>query len=617
MPHSDVGPGSVVADRFRLEDLLEDTSGARFWRARDLTLARDVAVHVVPADDPRAPALLTAARTSALVSDARLLRVLDAVEQDDLVFVVHEYGTGLSLDRIINEQGVLDPRRAVWLVREVAEAIVVGHGSGVAHGRLVPENVLITEAGSVKLIGFVVSGVLHGRPESAPDGSAPPSEHESDVTNLGALLYACLVGKWPGYPDSVVPAAPRDHGRLLRPRQVKAGVPKALDTLCGQILAGPARGRRTEDPRFESASAVVEALSRWLGDGGGSVVTPGTAYAGPTAYVDPARAPGTSGPQSLGSYDADDEADPAADPVAGSDRAAAPADPEATQASPLAQPEARPRREDSQRRPAAAWAGAADDHATVAAPLPLPVPGGEEDTVRASRPSPPASGPVPWGPDALRGTGSTPPARGDRPGSVWLRLAGLVAVVAVIVVGVLIVFGLGSSRNADDPQAGDGPTTARSDRTATPVKIVGVRDLDPPSQGGNGEEHPEEARLAADGDKATAWTTQSYNDGPALAPYKQGLGLVLDLGSETEVGSMSLSLGGAGYSFDVYAAPEGAGAPTDITGLRRVAQDKGAGGETQVQLDQVTTRYLVLWLTALPPDGGSFRGSVEEVVVRS
>ena len=57
-----------------------------------------------------------------------------------------------------------------------------------------------------------------------------------------ALLYACLVGRWPGYPDSVVPTAPRDHGRLLRPRQVKAGVPKALDTLCGQILAGQRNG---------------------------------------------------------------------------------------------------------------------------------------------------------------------------------------------------------------------------------------------------------------------------------------------------------------------------------------------------------------------------------------
>ena len=197
MPHSDVGPGSVVADRFRLEDLLEDTSGAKFWRARDLTLARDVAVHVVPSDDPRAPALLTAARTSALVSDARLLRVLDAVEQDDLVFVVHEYGTGLSLDRMINEQGVLDPRRAVWLVREVAEAIVVGHGSGVAHGRLVPENVLVTEAGSVKLIGFVVSGVLHGRPEAAPDGSLWFTTANNELNRARAATDDRVVRFWP------------------------------------------------------------------------------------------------------------------------------------------------------------------------------------------------------------------------------------------------------------------------------------------------------------------------------------------------------------------------------------------------------------------------------------
>jgi serine/threonine protein kinase len=615
VPQSDVGPGSVVADRFRLEDLLEDTSGARFWRARDLTLARDVAVHVVAADDPRAPALLTAARTSALVTDSHILRVLDAVEQDDLVFVVHEYGSGMSLDRILAEEGVLDPRRAVWLVREVAEAVVAGHGTGVAHGRLVPENVMITEAGSVKLIGLVVSGVLHGRPETAPDGSPPPSEHESDVTNLGALLYACLVGRWPGYPDSVVAAAPRDHGRLLRPRQVKAGVPKALDTLCGQILAGPPRGRsagRTEDPRFESAAEVVEALSRWLGDGAGSVVTPGTAYAGPAAYVDPARAPGPDGPVSLGSFDGDDETGDQSG--TGAALAAGAADPEATQASPLARPPARPARATEDR----------DAEPTVATPLSLPVSSAESDARPSSSTSStssrvaPASGPLRWGPDALRGPGAPPPSpRGDRPGSVWLRLAGLLAVLALIVIGVLVILDLGSSRDADDTPSSDDPGSSQG-ATAKPVRVTAVRDLDPPSQGGNGEEHPEEAALAADGDPGTAWTTQTYDDGPRLAPYKQGLGLVLDLGSEQSVRALTVTLGGSDYAFDVYAAPEGARGPTDITGLERIGREEGVGGRTQVTLDAVTTRYVVLWLTALAPaPGGDFRGSVQEVVVRS
>ena len=81
---------------------------------------------------------------------------------------------------------------------------------------------------------------------------------------------------------------------------------------------------------------------------------------------------------------------------------------------------------------------------------------------------------------------------------------------------------------------------------------------------------------------------------------------------------LTVTLGGSGSAFDVYAAPEGSRSPTDITGLDRVARKSGAGGETQVDLENpVTTRYVVVWLTALPADGGSFRGSVQEIVVRS
>jgi hypothetical protein len=224
-----------------------------------------------------------------------------------------------------------------------------------------------------------------------------------------------------------------------------------------------------------------------------------------------------------------------------------------------------------------------------------------------------------WGPDALRdtGTGMTAVRNGDAPGSVWLRLAGLVAVIALIVVGVLIVFGLGSSRDAGETPSED-PSGSTGSTTGDVVKVAGVRDLDPPSQGGNGEEHPEEARLAIDGDEATAWETQDYNDGQPMAPYKQGVGLVLDLGSETSVSSLTVTLGGSGYAFDVYAAPEGSRSPSDITGLDRVAREQGAGGEVQVDLDDpVTTRYVVVWLTSLAADGGGFRGQVQEIVVRS
>ena len=187
------GPGSVVASRFRLEDLLDERAGARFWRATDLTLARNVAIHVISAQDRRAHAVLTAARTSATVSEPHLLRVLDAVQEDDVVHVVHEWGTGMSLDRMVAEEP-LDPRRAAWLVREVAQAIAATHAQGVAHGRLLPENVLVSDSGSVKLIGFVVDAVLYGRlsPQDLDGrhrGAAPQRPRERRAQPRRAALH--------------------------------------------------------------------------------------------------------------------------------------------------------------------------------------------------------------------------------------------------------------------------------------------------------------------------------------------------------------------------------------------------------------------------------------------
>src|SRR3954454_11831073 len=269
MADTPFGPGTVLAGRFALDDLLDEHGGARFWRATDQTLARSVAVHVLPDTDARADSLLTAARTSALVSDGHLLRVLDAAAEDGVVYVVNEWGYGVSLDQLLVE-GPLPPRRAAWVVKEVAEAIATAHRTGVAHGRLLPENVMITEAGSVKLIGFVMDSVLRsngGRDQRRVTGGEPMSAHESDVVNLAALLYAALVGRWPGTEGSKVPPAPTEHGRPLRPRRVRAGVPRPLDAICERVLNA---GAHPHHLPIETAHEIYAALSDFIGDPAGA-----------------------------------------------------------------------------------------------------------------------------------------------------------------------------------------------------------------------------------------------------------------------------------------------------------------------------------------------------------
>ncbi len=631
MAHQAIGPGSVVASRFRLEDLLDEHSGARFWRATDLTLARNVAIHIVSVDDPRAAALLTAARTSATVADAHLLRVLDAVEEGDLVHVVHEWGSGVSLDRMLSEE-TLDPRRAAWLVREVAEALTVAHRHGIAHGRLLPENVMVTDAGAVKLIGFVVDAVLHGRQHRPTDTLPAPTEHESDVLNLGALLYAALTGKWAGFPESVLPDAPFDHTHVYRPRRVRAGIPKALDALCDEILNGDPHAHGP----LESAAGIAAALGEFLGEGPG----PAFALTSPDAFLDLDAVERPTAPGTLGSFDGipDPEATQAGVPMwtdHGTGRAvtddasdddsedtADHSDLQATQAAPVVA-RATPRDdadvETTRRSPVVA--PVSPESGTD--PDPAPESGTDTDRHRVLGTGM-GGGVVPpyWGPDSPEDSGTWPAQdqHTDAPGSTWLRLGVLVGAIVLVVLAAIVALSL-AGRDIVPGTGGDSdePTTSPSP-APTPVQAT-VSDFDPSDQSGSGpSENPELVPLATDGDKSTAWTTSQYFDGPKLAPYKPGVGLLLDLGDDVAVTDVVTDLVGQGYSVQLLAAPEGTtAAPTSTEGLTTVTSRQGVGGRVVLAGDEpVTTRYLVLWLTALPEtSSGRFQGSVAEVAARS
>ena len=606
MSEKQIGRGTLLAGRFRLEDLVQDNDGARFWRAVDQTLARNVAVSVIDTSDQRAEALLVAARTSATITEGHFLRVLDAAEVEGVVYVVHEWGNGYSLDKMVGE-APLSPRRAAWLVKEVADAVTFAHSHGIAHGRLVPENVMVTEAGSVKLIGFVVDAVLHGRRQPATPDGRTLSDHESDVHNLAALLYAALVGRWPGTQTSVVPEAPRDHGRTMRPRQVRAGVPRELDAICDQVL----------NPGAEAAPETAQEISAALSDFIGDALGAGAVGPEPTAIIERDELarfrPAAGASEPLGERHGDPEATQAG-PFGHPD-------PEATQAS-------EPFFADDRDRPRAAPPPPPPLPEPEAKPLFAPGPPRAATQRRDHAPDDP-SRPV-QGMHSTHGTGSLPPVWGPDEtvepaaedtgsrrdaGKDWLKLAGAIGIVVVIVLAVIFAFNLGRGPGtAPNETPSDGNTDEA--QPAEPLEIANVTDLDPPPQG-NGEENPDLAALAADGDPSTAWQTVEYYRNPRFGNLKAGVGLVVDLGDPQEVSSVTVTVAGRPTSFDVLAAPEESGLPGGVENLATVGSVNGVGGEVAVDLDEaVTTRYLVVWLTSLPPSGSGYRGRVAEIVVR-
>jgi hypothetical protein len=613
-------PGDVLADRYRLTDLLTESRGGRFWRAFDTVLQRDVAVHIIGLSDERAPLLREAARRSATVLDRRMLRVLDIDEAADRCFVVNEWGSGTSLDILLAHGEPLSPTVAAWVVAEVGDTLALAHDAGVAHGRLVPENVLIDQDGGVRLIGLAVDAALHG---------LPAGRIATDDVDLVGLLYAGLTGKWAGISRSLVPPAPSEHGRVLRPRQVRAGIPRPLDSLCDHVLNHRGESEAPEATAAEVADSLrgflgtsASAAEAWLGrlehprPGHETVVLP--AVPDPPPRTEPEAREEEPGepedhPNGAGPVESHPEEGlptqaglpifhDETDDVTWLQHRSEPAPPPP----PFEPPPARP-----------LFAPEPADGGPARRPRVVPPPAGA------------AGGPGfwPWdsGPSTSTGAGTgsgvfAPISDEDddagRPGSNMLRLAGIIAACLLLLIGCVIAFNLGRGRTV----LGTTPSDPSSSRTGNPTGgpspkvLTGVtaNDFDP--QGNPPEENPGEVSRVVDGNPSTAWQTLRYNENLGAGGLKTGVGIVLDLGTARHVSEVDLTTVGAPTQVQIYVA---ARPPANLQGLKVAGQTTIAGTHGVVRLaPSVPGRYVVVWLTSLPAVPGGYRGEIAEAVVK-
>lgn len=252
MPPNAVEPGTRLVDRYRLEAALGQAGSTSYWRAQDELLDRPVGLCLLDGTSESAPAILSAARQAAAVTDPRFLRVLDASETDSVVYVVTEWVAGSSLADLLAD-GPLPPAEARSMVAEIAAGLAAAHEQGLAHLCLRPEQVLRMAHGQVKVAGLAVDAAVRGLTAASPEDAA-----RRDAEGCAAILYAALTARWPSENPSTLPPAPRENGILCTPRQVRAGVPDDLDEIASRTLIN--RHRAGARP-LNSPAEIAERLA--------------------------------------------------------------------------------------------------------------------------------------------------------------------------------------------------------------------------------------------------------------------------------------------------------------------------------------------------------------------
>lgn len=143
------------------------------------------------------------------------------------------------------------------------------------------------------------------------------------------------------------------------------------------------------------------------------------------------------------------------------------------------------------------------------------------------------------------------------------------------------------------------PAAARRSRGRL-VTLTAVGAFDPE---GDGHERDEEARLAVDGKESTGWRTERYS-----RFFKSGVGLVLDAGRSVRVQQVIVSGPTPGVRAEIRlgSSPEGP--------FARVSSTRTLTARTSFPVARRAGRYIVIWITALPPGSA---GEVSEVRVRA
>jgi serine/threonine protein kinase len=277
-------PAEAIAGRYELVEPLSSGGMGQVWRGYDAVLDREVAVKLIRPDvvttaeqaEEFAKRFRREARVTARIRHHGVPQVYDAVLDlpYDRVYLVMELVDGTSLRRFIDPRRPLPVTWAAAIAAQICTVLSHAHAVPVVHRDLKPDNVLVTDAGAVKLLDFGIAAILrtdvtrltstgspvgtslYMSPEQVQGGQIMP---QSDLYALGCVLHELLSGRHVFDGDNEFRLMQQHvYGEPPALRTIRPDVPEPLERLVLELLA------KAPEHRPVDAYDVYQRLLPWL-----------------------------------------------------------------------------------------------------------------------------------------------------------------------------------------------------------------------------------------------------------------------------------------------------------------------------------------------------------------
>jgi hypothetical protein len=249
---------------YRIGALVSAVAGRAVYRATDAASGRAVRIETFPTHAFRSDAEREGYKSGVLETAALhhpvLLPVSEVGDHAGLLFLVsHDVPTD-SLAQLMGRSRRLGYLRAARIVNRVGEALDVLHRRGIAHGAVMPSNVLLDRRDRVVLAGVgqppapddrlrLPTGMLDYTAPERLSGEVTYPTTEQDLYALGCVLYSAATGSAPFAEHQSPEAKVQAHlsEAPVPPSRRVVGLTSDCDAVVARALA--------KDPseRFQSA----------------------------------------------------------------------------------------------------------------------------------------------------------------------------------------------------------------------------------------------------------------------------------------------------------------------------------------------------------------------------
>lgn len=268
----------ILGDRYELQEKIGEGGMSLVYKARDKKLNRFIAVKILKHEfidnEDIVDKFKKEATAIANLNDPYIVNVLDVGSQEDYNYIVMEYVKGKTLKELIREKGRIPYDLALNFSTQIAKALDCAHKNNIIHRDIKPQNILVTEEGSLKVTDFgiakstnsstitntsnVIGSAHYFSPEQAKGNYI---DSRTDLYSLGVVIYEMVTGRVPFDADSPVSVALKHIQEEVVPaKNINSAVPESLNKLILKAM------EKEQIKRYQSAKEMIVDLEKIKND---------------------------------------------------------------------------------------------------------------------------------------------------------------------------------------------------------------------------------------------------------------------------------------------------------------------------------------------------------------